>query len=188
MIRTIGAAVSIGLVVLLVVSAEIVKAEPVMCSDQANALIGTIHVVRTVGEKIVAAIEASHERTDFTGIAFDEASQIVAKFSVPLAPHQPWITPTEHVSTDVPSLCNKPQVPLRPQIADLADHGRLTCLDVTEVVAGEDGREIKSEPIDPHFLCPMSEAAQDQGADHGMRTAGGISAPGVIAIAAVGVQ
>src|ERR1700758_4414118 len=70
-------AVSIYLIVLVVISNQIVKAKPIMGGNKVNALIWAINIVRAVREKIVAAVQAPHERAHFIGIAFDKPAYIV---------------------------------------------------------------------------------------------------------------
>jgi hypothetical protein len=51
-----------------------------------DALVGVIRIRAAVGKEVIAAIDAPHQVGNHPSVTLDEAADIVAKASVPLAP------------------------------------------------------------------------------------------------------
>src|ERR1043166_7837504 len=93
-VGTIRVTVAVGLIVFLVVGHEVVETKPIMRSDEIDALMRPIGLMKIAGEKIVAAIKPLQQRPDFGRFAADEGTHVVAKTAVPLQPGHSWKSAT----------------------------------------------------------------------------------------------
>src|SRR5579885_3133054 len=133
-----------------------------MRSHIIQALVGVKHVRQSVRKEVIAAIDSSHEGADFTFVALEERSHVVAELPVPLKPKETWETPAEFVRRNVPCLSDQPDSCKSRIGVDLRQDRWVLEIERSVVIAGEDRGQIEAETVHMHLCDPIAHAIEDQ--------------------------
>src|SRR5208283_4103744 len=141
----------------VVVGDQIVKAKAVVRSDVIDALSRVVGVVEIVRKQIAAAVEAGHEISNFSSVAFDKRANVISKPAIPLAPCLAGEAAAQFVTGRVPCLGDQANVGIVSAACYLGNQWRVFQVDRAVDIAAEDGSEIESETVDMHLKHPETE-------------------------------
>mmetsp|Transcript_7418 Transcript_7418/g.21926 ORF Transcript_7418/g.21926 Transcript_7418/m.21926 type:complete len:249 (+) Transcript_7418:1433-2179(+) len=114
-------ALPVGIVVLVVVRAQVVQSEAVMCHDKVDALIRSPVVVVV---QVSGAGNAGGDGLLHAAVPLHELPEVIAELAVPLAPHVPVGESADLVHAAVPRLCQKMHLAQHGVFGDGAHNGR----------------------------------------------------------------
>src|SRR5277367_4581085 len=164
-VRTVLILIAVTPVVLVIVGDQVVQGEAVMGSHIVNALVGVIRVSASVGEKIVAAIDAAHEIGNHACIALNEAANVVAKAAVPLQPCYAGESAAELKRSGIPRLRDQPHFSQLRVAGNCTEQRGVSPVERSIPIATEYRCQIEPESIDMHLLLPIAQAVHHHFAD-----------------------
>lgn len=170
--------VSVGPIMLVVVSDEIVQTKPVVSSDKVDRLSRPVTV--SVREKIFGSIDSCHHCRNHAIVALDELADVVAVNTVPLPPSRSRKCRPELVRRNIPRFSNKPHIIVVTEVGNFRNQRRVLDIHASMAITSQNGSQVETEAVDMGVASEMEERFHNHDTNTRISSANGVATASIV--------